>query len=81
VVDAVTKGWLKGWLQKGFKGKKNEDLWRRFVELARHHTLYFQWVKGHAGHAENERCDQLAVAAASRPNLPPDLAYEQNQED
>lgn len=77
VVDAVTKGWLKGWVTKGFKGKKNEDLWRRFLEVAQHHRLYFQWVKGHAGNIENERCDQLAVAAAERPNLPPDKAYEE----
>lgn len=61
VVDAVTKGWLDGWLRTGFKGKKNPDLWTRFHEIYRRHRVSFEWVKGHAGHHENERCDELAV--------------------
>ncbi len=76
VVDAVTKGWLKGWVKKNFKDKKNVDLWKRYLEVSKNHKVSFQWVKGHAGHPQNERCDQLAVAAADLPNLPPDLGYE-----
>lgn len=76
VVDAVEKGWIWGWVKKGFKGKKNEDLWRRFLEIYKKHKVKFQWVKGHAGNTENERCDQLAVQAAALPSLPADKGYE-----
>lgn len=76
VVDAISKGWVWGWIKKGFKGKKNEDLWRRFVEVYKKHKIDFRWVKGHAGNAENERCDQLAVQAAEMPGLPADKGYE-----
>jgi ribonuclease HI len=63
VVDAVEKNWLFGWLQKGFAGKKNKDLWVRFLQVYKLHKVKFKWIKGHAGHPENERCDRLAVAA------------------
>jgi len=76
VVDAVQKGWLWGWIKKGFKGKKNKDLWLRFAEVYKLHRVTFQWVKGHAGIPENERCDQLAVAAAESGNLPADIEFE-----
>ncbi len=76
VVDAVTKGWLMGWVKKDFKGKKNRDLWERYLKAAVSHDVRFQWVKGHAGHPENERCDQLAVEAAERKNLKVDAAFE-----
>ncbi len=76
VVDAVEKGWLWNWLRIDFKNKKNEDLWRRYAQLHRQHRVRFRWVKGHAGHPENERCDQLAVAAALQPGLPPDEGFE-----
>lgn len=76
VVDSVTKGWLQGWITKDFKGKKNRDLWERYLQAARNHDIRFQWVKGHAGHPENERCDQLAVEAAERKNLKVDAAFE-----
>ena len=76
VVDAVTKGWLKGWVVKDFKGKKNRDLWERYLRAAAPHEVAFQWVKGHAGHPENERCDQLAVMAAESSNLKVDQAFE-----
>lgn len=66
VVNTVTKGW---------KRKKNQDLWARFDELAGHFILKFNWIKGHAGHPENERCDRLAVAAYSMPGLPEDSGY------
>ncbi|WP_424963534.1 ribonuclease HI [Ekhidna sp.] len=76
VVDAVSKGWLKSWVVKDFKGKKNRDLWERYLKASAPHDVRFKWVKGHAGHAENERCDQLAVEAAERKNLKVDAAFE-----
>lgn len=76
VVDAVSKGWLTNWVAKNFKGKKNRDLWERYLQAAAHHDVRFHWVKGHAGHAENERCDQLAVNAAESSNLKVDKAFE-----
>ena len=77
VVDAVTKKWLDGWVKKNFKGKKNEDLWRRYLAVATKHDVRFKWVKGHAGHPENERCDFLAVQAAESSDLHIDEGYEQ----
>lgn len=68
VVDAVEKGWLLSWEKKGFKGKKNPDLWKEFLLIYRKHIVKFKWVKGHAGHPENERCDELAVAAGGAPS-------------
>ncbi|MBT28581.1 MAG: ribonuclease HI [Thalassobius sp.] len=76
VVDAVEKGWLWNWEKKGFSGKKNEDLWRRFIKVYRRHKVKLIWVKGHAGNPENERCDQLAVAAANSSNLKIDEGFE-----
>ncbi|PPL00215.1 ribonuclease HI [Parapedobacter indicus] len=64
VIDAVEKGWVYGWVRKGFAGKKNKDLWMRFLQVYKLHRVRFVWVKGHAGHPENERCDQLAVQAS-----------------
>jgi ribonuclease HI len=76
VVDAVQKGWIWSWQKKGFKDKKNVDLWKRYIPLHLKYKPKFHWVKGHAGNRENERCDQLAVAAAEGLNLPADLPYE-----
>jgi ribonuclease HI len=76
VVDAVEKGWLDNWVKTGFKKKKNVDLWKRFIPMYKAHNVSFKWVKGHAGNVENERCDQLAVAAANRTQLQPDEGYE-----
>ena len=76
VVEAVEKGWLWNWIKIGFKNKKNKDLWIRFVNIYRQHKVRFQWIKGHNGHVENERCDQLAVAAAEQKDLLIDQAYE-----
>lgn len=64
VCDAVEKGWLFNWNRTNFKGKKNADLWRLFLALYNNFTISFKWIKGHAGHKENERCDQLATNAA-----------------
>ena len=66
VVDAVNQGWVFGWEKKNFDKKANPDLWIRFLEVYRKHRVRFIWIKGHAGHPENERCDALAVAAASK---------------
>jgi ribonuclease HI len=76
VVDAVNKNWVFGWQKKGFKGKKNIDLWQRFLKIYPKHQVTFQWVKGHANIPENERCDQLAVEAAEGKNLKVDEGYE-----
>jgi ribonuclease HI len=75
VVNAVEKGWLQGWLRTGFKGKKNADLWRLFAALAQRHRVRFVWVKGHADNPFNNRCDELATAAADSRNLPVDEGY------
>lgn len=75
VVDAVTKGWVFGWEKKRFTGKKNPDLWIRFLRVYRQHHVKFVWVKGHADTVENNRCDQLAVAAANSKPLHEDTGY------
>ncbi|WP_258103716.1 ribonuclease HI [Marinoscillum sp. MHG1-6] len=79
VVDAVEKGWLAGWVTKNFKGKKNSDLWKRYLKVAEKHKVKFNWIKGHAGHPENERCDRLAVEAGEGVNLKVDEVFEQEQ--
>jgi len=77
VVDSVEKGWVFNWVKKGFKGKKNPDLWKRFLTIYRKHKIKFEWVKGHNNHPENERCDALAVNASKKDNLPFDMGYEE----
>ena len=76
VVDAVNQRWVFGWEQKRFTGKKNPDLWMRFLRVYRRHRVRFVWVKGHASTIENNRCDELAVAAANGGNLFEDTGYE-----
>lgn len=76
VIDAVEKKWVFGWVLKGFAGKKNQDLWLRFLDVYKAHQIQFKWVKGHAGHPENERCDKLAVLASQVKNLPADIGFE-----
>jgi len=80
VVDSISKGWVFGWVKKGFKGKKNEDLWRRFLQIYPIHKPKFVWVKGHADNKENERCDELAVEAANTQPLHVDNGYENSKE-
>jgi ribonuclease HI len=75
VVDAVEKGWIWNWVKTRFKGKKNEDLWLRFLKIYQKHKVKFVWVKGHASIPENERCDQLAVEASMQPRLKKDTGY------
>ena len=76
VVNAVEKGWLFNWHKKSFKGKKNPDLWVRFLSVYKKHSIRFLWVKGHNNNIENERCDRLAVSAAEGSNLVSDVWYE-----
>jgi len=64
VIDSVEKKWVFGWVKIGFKGKKNKDLWTRFLNVYKLHHVKFVWIKGHNNHPENERCDELAVAAS-----------------
>ena len=80
VVDAVEKRWVFQWEKINFKAKKNPDLWKRMIPLLKEHKTTFHWVKGHAGHLENEICDQLAVKAAQTEPLLIDAFFE-NQKD
>lgn len=80
VVKAVEEKWLDNWLATGFKKKKNADLWLRFLPLYKKHQVTFHWLKGHAGHPENECCDRLAVAAYGQPGLPQDEGYINEEE-
>ena len=79
VVDAVVKKWVFGWEKKGFVGKKNPDLWKRFLIIYRKHQVDFKWIKGHNNHPQNERCDELAVYALGLPNLSVDAFYEKEE--
>ncbi len=77
IIDAVNQGWARRWRQNGWKRNKKEtaknpDLWDRLLNLIDKHSVVMHWVKGHAGHPENERCDRLAVAATSGPDLQDD---------
>ena len=76
VVNAVEKGWLFDWQKKNFKGKKNPDLWIRFLSVYKKHSVRFLWVKAHNNNIENERCDRLAVSAAEGTDLVSDVWYE-----
>src|SRR5690606_15038843 len=75
VVDSVTNGWVFGWEKKGVAGKKNPDLWIRFLKLYRKHQVKFQWIKGHNTHPMNEGCDFLAVGASKQNKLLMDEGY------
>ena len=81
VVDAVEKKWVFGWEKKGFKNKKNIDLWKRFLKIYRKHNVTFQWVKGHNDHVQNERCDVLAVEASQQNDLLIDEGFETKPEE
>ncbi len=81
VVDAVSKGWVFSWVKKRFKGKKNSDLWREFLKQYQKHRPKFHWIKGHNNHMQNERCDQLAVAAAASGDLKIDEGFEQQEKE
>ncbi|MBA7526631.1 Ribonuclease HI [subsurface metagenome] len=80
VADAVEKNWLFEWERKGFKKKKNPDLWKRFLTIYRKHKVNFVWIKGHTNNPENERCDRLAVQASHGGKLAEDTGYTDNKE-
>ena len=85
VVKAINEGWLANWQRKQFRKVKNPDLWMELIPLLQKHNVRFQWVHGHAGHPENERCDALAVnagaGAVSRGEvLPPDPGFDPSSE-
>jgi ribonuclease HI len=80
VVNAIEKGWVEKWKAAGWMRNKKEkaqnvDLWERALRAMKLHKVEFKWIRGHNGHAENERCDELAVAAAAKPGLPMDMRY------
>jgi len=76
IIDSVEKKWVFNWVKTGFKAKKNKDLWLRFLTVYKLHQIKFTWVKGHNGHPENERCDELAVQASQQNNLLIDTFFE-----
>ena len=82
--DSIEKGWLKNWqahnwVKKDKKPVLNVDLWKQMQTLLKRHQIRLEWIRGHQGHPENERCDELARAFAARENLPSDLFFEQEQ--
>ena len=79
VVDSVVKKWVFGWEKKGFVGKKNTDLWKRFLVIFRKNKVDFKWIKGHNNHPQNERCDELAVMASMQKELSIDVFYEKEE--
>ena len=71
VINGLQKGWAKGWRARGWKKADkspalNSDLWARLLDLSEAHTIHYNWIKGHAGHPQNERCDQMAVAQSKK---------------
>lgn len=81
LTDAFNQHWIDGWLRRGWKRGKNEpvkniDLWKRLLKAMEPHQVRYLWVKGHDGHPENERCDQLATAAADGDGLIKDVSFE-----
>jgi ribonuclease HI len=75
VCDAVEQGWVFNWVKTRFKGKKNPDLWMRFLQIYEKHQVKFKWVKGHANNEFNNRCDKLAVLASQQKHLLIDRGY------
>ena len=75
VADSVEKGWVFQWEKKAFKGKKNADLWIRFLKIFRKHNVKFKWIRGHSNNVENEICDRLAVNAYLNGPLNEDTGY------
>ncbi|NPU82942.1 MAG: ribonuclease HI [Syntrophaceae bacterium] len=80
VFNGIDKGWARRWKEKNWmrtrrEKAQNADLWQELLDLCERHRVRFQWVRGHAGNVENERCDRLAQEAARLPNLPPDPGY------
>ncbi len=81
VIDAINKNWLQGWIKKNWKTSsnskvKNVDLWQKFIQLSKNHTIEYIWVKGHNDNKYNELCDKMAVEARSNNNLEYDKGFE-----
>jgi ribonuclease HI len=76
VCESIEKKWVFNWEKTNFKGKKNADLWQRFLKIFHKHHVSMRWIKGHAGHKENEICDKLATEAADGSNLLIDEGFE-----
>ena len=76
VSESVEKKWVNNWEKKGFKNKKNPDLWIRFLKIFRKHDVRFFWIKGHNNNPTNERCDELAYNASLKQKLLIDIEYE-----
>ena len=81
IVDAIQKGWVhrwqaNRWMRNKHEKARNVDLWKRLLALLNKHQVTFKWIRGHSGHAENERADHLAVSAAGQPGLPEDVRKE-----
>ncbi|MBW3622598.1 MAG: ribonuclease HI [Armatimonadetes bacterium] len=84
LVDSIMKGWAQRWrANRWMRNKKekalNTDLWERLLDLCARHEIKFEWVRGHAGDRENERCDELSVQAALWKDLPPDIGYKREK--
>ncbi|MBI2721296.1 MAG: ribonuclease HI [Bacteroidetes bacterium] len=79
VVDSINLKWVFGWQKKGFLNKANPDLWKRFLNIYNAQKHQFYWVKGHASNVENNKCDELAVAASKFKNLLVDEGYEMSK--
>ncbi len=81
LAESMKRGWARKWQANGWNKRKgvvkNNDLWERLLRVCARHVVEFRWIRGHAGHHENERCDRLATTAAWNGNLPPDIEYEQ----
>ena len=78
VIDSIEKKWVFNWEKKSFKGKKNDDLWKRFHKIYRDHEVKLEWIKGHNNHPQNERCDFLAHQSAKGSSMEIDEFYEKN---
>ncbi len=81
VIDSINLNWLDNWQKIGFKNKANVDLWKRFLKVRNKHHVKYVWVKGHAANVENNRCDELAVAAYKTKVLLVDEGYEASKEE
>jgi len=84
LVNAMVKHWVRrwraqGWMRNKTEKAKNPDLWEELLQLCSRHQVHFHWLRGHDGHPENERCDELANQAALALDLPPDTGYEAEQ--
>jgi len=79
VVDSIEKGWLDNWIARGWRKSDNKpvpnmELWKRLIEARKPHNITLEWIKGHAGHEYNERCDRLAVEAYKKEDLKLDIS-------